>query len=130
MEIKALLDVDVVAVETEDRVSVLLEVTAPERPRPERAPGTLVVVLDRSGSMAGPPLDAAKGALEALIGRLAPADRFGLVAYDHEAQVIVPAEPLADKDAVRAAIRAVQPGGSTNLSGGYLRGVQEARRAG
>ncbi len=129
MEIKALLDVDVVAVESEDRLAVLLDVTAPEATGSARAPSTLVVVLDRSGSMAGPPLDAAKGALESLVGRLAPTDRFGVVVYDDETQVVVPAEPLTDKDAVRAAIQGIRPGGSTNLSAGYLRGVQEARRA-
>ncbi len=40
----------------------------------------------------------------------------------------MPAGPVVDKDRVCAAIRSVQPGSMTNLSGGLLRGLQEARR--
>jgi Ca-activated chloride channel homolog len=129
MHLNATLDLDVVAIEAQDRISVLLELTAPtaetSRTRP---PSTLQVVLDRSGSMAGEPLDAAKGALIDLVGRLEPTDHFGLVVFDDEVHVAVPAAPLTDKDAVRGLIASIPPGGTTNLSGGYLRGVQEARR--
>ena len=48
MDLNALLDVDVVSVETEDQVSVLLELAAPAREADaQRIPGTLQVVLDR-----------------------------------------------------------------------------------
>jgi Ca-activated chloride channel family protein len=131
MKINALLDVDVVAVESEDTVTVMLELTAPERPDGEqRAPGALQVVLDRSGSMDGPPLEAAKQALEALVTRLDPTDRFGLVAFDETVGVVVPAQPLTDKEAVKQAIRDLHAGSTTNLSGGLLRGIQEARDGG
>jgi Ca-activated chloride channel family protein len=54
VHLKAHLDLDVVAHETDDQLSVLLELTAPELPSTgARAPSTVVVVLDRSGSMAG-----------------------------------------------------------------------------
>ena len=129
MNLNALLDVDVVSVEAEDQVSLLLELVAPERDAgSQRPPGTLQVVLDRSGSMGDGRLEAAKEALEALIARLDPADNFGLVIFDDQVQVAVPAGPLTDKDRVRALIRGIWPGGMTNLSGGYLRGIQEARR--
>ena len=129
MNLNALLDVDVVSVEAEDQVSLLLELVAPERDAgSQRPPGTLQVVLDRSGSMGDGRLEAAKEALEALIARLDPADNFGLVVFDDQVQVAVPAGPLTDKDRVRALIRGIWPGGMTNLSGGYLRGIQEARR--
>ncbi len=129
MRLNALLDVDVVALESDDAVSVLLELAAPvadaARTRP---PSALQVVLDRSGSMAGERLDAALAALDALVVRLDPTDAFGLVAFDDQVQVVVPAGPLFDTAAVREAIAAVTPGGMTNLSAGYLRGLQEARR--
>ena len=56
MHISAHLDVDVVAVETEDQVSVLIELTRrpPRTTRPPTRPArTLQIVLDRSGSMGG-----------------------------------------------------------------------------
>ncbi|GAA1915443.1 VWA domain-containing protein [Nocardioides marmoribigeumensis] len=85
-------------------------------------------MLDRSGSMAGGPLEGAKKALVALVRRLEPTDNFGLVAFDDHAQVVVPAGPLTDKDAVIARIQSVLPGGMTDLSAGYLRGLRELRR--
>lgn len=129
MRLNAQLDVDVVAVEAEDQISVLLDLAAPTREgAEERQPATLQVVLDRSGSMGGGQLDAAKEALKALINRLDPSDNFGLVVFDDNVDVAVPAGPLRDKQAVWHAIQAVEAGATTNLSGGLLRGVQEARR--
>ena len=129
MRLNTQLDVDLVAVESEDHVSLLLELAAPvaDATAP-RAPSTLQVVLDRSGSMGGDRLEAALRALDSLVGRLDPSDRFGLVCFDDEVQVAVPAGPLADKDLVRRLIAGIQPGGMTNLSAGYLRGLQEVSR--
>ncbi|HEU0240192.1 MAG TPA: VWA domain-containing protein [Micromonosporaceae bacterium] len=132
MHISAHMDVDVVAVETEDEVSVLVELTAPEAAPPDpntvRHARTLQVVLDRSGSMAGDRLQGAINALLALVDRLEPTDNFGVVTFDHTVELAVPAGPLTDKPAVKRAIASIVDGGSTDLSAGYLRGIQEARR--
>lgn len=130
MLINAHLDVDVLAHETEDQLSVLVELTAPPAPAGpgERTASTLQVVLDRSGSMNGSRLDGAKTALLALIDRLHPTDNFGLVVFDDVVDIVVPAGPLTDKAAVKQAIAAVDARGGTDLSAGYLRGLQEARR--
>lgn len=79
--------------------------------------------------MGGGRLEAAKGALDRLIARLDKRDRLGVVAFDDTADVAVPAGPLSDKHAVRQRTAQIQPGGTTNLSSGYLRGIQEAQRA-
>src|SRR5687768_3868066 len=99
MRISAHLDVDVIAVETDDQLSVLIEMTAPPAPQDAtpRQPSTLEVVLDRSGSMTGGRLDGAKLALTGLIDKLDPTDNFGLVVFDHEVEVVVPAGQLRDK---------------------------------
>jgi Ca-activated chloride channel homolog len=131
MHVTAHLDVDVVAVETEDEVSVLLELAAPTAAPSDatRPPATLQVVLDRSGSMAEDDrFEGAKAALLALIDRLEPSDNFGVVAFDDQAVVVVPAGPLSNKPAARAAVANLELGGMTDLSSGYLRGLQEARR--
>lgn len=80
--------------------------------------------------MAGDRLGNAKRALLALVDRLADRDSFGLVVFDHEAQVRIPLERvgLAGRDAVKRHIASIRPGGSTDLSSGYLRGLQELRR--
>jgi Ca-activated chloride channel family protein len=131
--LNAHLDVDVIALEQDDVLHVLLELTSPPMALTDtpRQPHTVVVLLDRSGSMDGPRLFAAKEALLALINRLDPTDRLGVVAFDNQAQVVLPTRALGEvgKDSARAAVRAIQSGGSTDLSSGYLRALQEARGA-
>ena len=129
MRLNAHVDVELVAVEQPDELTVMLELRAPEAPQERpRPPAAVQVVLDRSGSMHGERLEAAQRALLALVDRLDPSDRFGVVAFDDTADVVVPAGPAADKAALKHAIAALGPGGMTNLSGGLLRGLQEARR--
>jgi Ca-activated chloride channel family protein len=131
MNVKALLDVDMVALEAADKVTLMLDLTAPQNPKHQSRPGQAVqVVLDRSGSMEGAPLDAAKGSLLKLIERLAPQDSFGLVAFDDNALVIAPTRTMADHHmpSLRKAIRELQTGGSTDISAGYLMGLRELTR--
>lgn len=130
MKFTAMLDVNVVAHETDDDVTVLLELEAPGAPETgeERPANTLQVVLDRSGSMAGEPLSGAIDALVGVVARLNAADRFGVVVFDDAAQVAVPCGPLTDKQAVVRALQSIEPGGCTDLGAGYLRGLQELRR--
>ena len=73
MEINAKLDVDVVALQAEDEVTCLLTLTAPTPPQTADRPGeTLIVVVDRSGSMQGEPLQSVRTALHSLADRLKP----------------------------------------------------------
>lgn len=129
MKFSAALDVNVVAHESADEVAVLLDLQAPDAPSVQRAPTALQIVLDRSGSMSGPPLDGAKKALAGVIAQLDPQDVFGVVTFDDEAQVVVPAATLADKQRAMDAVGAITAGGCTDLSSGYLRGLQELHRA-
>jgi Ca-activated chloride channel homolog len=121
---------DLIAVEHEDTVHALLELTAPAGPdSKDRPPAGLQVVLDRSGSMGAGQLVAALQAIDSLVARLRPEDRFGLVMFDSEVSVPVPSGPLGDGSTVRGALPMIHPGSTTNLSGGLLRGIQEAHRA-
>ncbi|GIH71863.1 vWA domain-containing protein [Sphaerimonospora thailandensis] len=131
MHIDAHLDLTVVPLDTDDEITILLEIAAPTPDGPrDRPPATLQIVLDRSGSMGRDRLPGAQRALLALVDRLDPADNFGLVTFDDVARVEIPAAPLTDKTAAKRAIAALTAGGMTDLSSGLLRGVQEARRAG
>lgn len=130
MQINTKLDFDLVAVENEDTLHVLLELTAPTpADAARRPPATLQVVLDRSGSMADGRLHAALLAIDRLLSRLRPEDRFGLVVFDDEVQVAVPAGQVGDAIHPRSALRHIHAGGMTDLASGYLRGIQEAQRA-
>ncbi|OCW85484.1 hypothetical protein A8M60_05555 [Nocardia farcinica] len=100
MKLSAALDVEVVAHEAADEVTVLLELQAPAGPVTDRTPTAFQVVLDRSGSMSGAPLAGARKALSSVVAQLDPTDVFGLVTFDDSADVVVPAGPLTDKQRV------------------------------
>ena len=87
-----------------------------------RTPINISLVLDRSGSMAGPKLDAAREAAAFLVQRLAPEDIVSVVAYDDEVETVaLPATGSAQAGTTQR-IHGIQTGGCTNLSGGWLRG--------
>ncbi len=116
-------DHTVVALQVEGTVHVMVELTAPEAPATQRLPIDAVVVIDRSGSMSGQPLESV---IEATCGLLRVAgsdDRIGVVSFDSEVRVEL---PLDHHDADRAAmvLRQIEPGGSTNLSGGWLKALE------
>ena len=131
MIVKAILDLDMVALESDDRITLMIDLTAPINEASKDRPGQAVqVVLDRSGSMEGGPLESAKESILKLIDRLAPQDSFGLVAFDDTALVIAPIRTMADHDmpALRRAVREMHTGGSTDISAGYLLGLRELNR--
>src|SRR5579859_5667775 len=74
----------------------------------------LCVVIDRSGSMDGQKLETAKSSCKAILQRLSAKDRFSLVVFDDEAQVIV--NPATSRDQVFSEIESIKVGGQTNLA--------------
>jgi Ca-activated chloride channel family protein len=84
----------------------------------------LAIVLDRSGSMSGEKLSVAKAAVQEAIGRLQPEDRFSVVVYDDQVDVVI-ASARASGESRRAAVERlgeIDARGSTNLGEGWLRG--------
>jgi len=116
-------DRTLVTVLVDEVVHVMLELAAPPATPMQRAPLDVVVVLDRSGSMAGAPLAAVTEATAALLRLAGTDDRLGVVAFDSTAQMVL---PLGTHDAERDAhaVLALGPGGNTNLSGGWLKALE------
>jgi len=95
-------------------------------PRTSRKPTDFVVVLDKSGSMAdAKKMTYARKAVESLVNQLRPDDRFALVTFDDTVQTPIELSFAAEnRDRWIKRIRSVEPGGSTNLGGGLIRGVK------
>jgi Ca-activated chloride channel homolog len=103
-------------------VRALLRVEGEPPAAEGRTPLNLSLVLDRSGSMMGEPLEAAKEAAANLLKRLWPEDVASVVAYDDEVRIVAEPATGADQAHLPAQVRGIGPGGSTNLSGGWLQG--------
>ncbi|HET8521720.1 MAG TPA: VWA domain-containing protein [Thermomicrobiales bacterium] len=95
-----------------------------------RAPVDVAFVLDRSGSMAGEKLDLVKEAVDVAVAHLSDEDRAALVIYDDSVNVLqgLTSATARAKTTLRLALHGVDPGGSTNLSDGWLTGCQELSR--
>lgn len=86
MKLDARLDVNVLALQQDDEVTCLFTVEAPVPADTVNRPGeTLIVVVDRSGSMNGGPLDAVRSSLHALLDRVRPQDTVGVVTFESTA---------------------------------------------
>jgi Ca-activated chloride channel family protein len=110
------------------QVAVAVTLTAAELPkaadRPKQAVD-LVIVLDRSGSMQGEKIEAARQAVQQLLQRLGPNDRLGVVTYENSVQLMSPLTAVNDANRGRlaSAINQVYADGGTNLGGGLQQGI-------
>jgi Ca-activated chloride channel family protein len=109
-------------------LEVLVRIQAPDRPADLGAthlPKRLALVVDRSGSMNGQPLQEALRCVEHIASHLTPQDALAFVVYDDKVDTLLPLQPMRSADAVARAIASVQAGGMTDLHGGWLAGAQQ-----
>ncbi|CAM3996313.1 VWA domain-containing protein [Cohnella lubricantis] len=108
-----------------DKVYLLVELTGrAAAEKPERAPINIGLVLDRSGSMEGLPLEFSKKACQYVTEQVSSSDVLSMVAFDDEVLTVFPPEKVTHKDLLKKKIASIQSGGSTNLSGGMIQGAQ------
>jgi Ca-activated chloride channel family protein len=129
MEIKTLLDYEVILANQAQPVCFAIRFDAPEVAQPRPQPAAFCIVLDRSGSMEGKPLERAKAAAALAVRNLRAGDHFAMVVFDSEAQALVPLQSAARKEEILRRIDAISVGGSTNLAGGWSLGRDELKKA-
>jgi len=110
-------------------VRALLKVggTAPQHAN--RPPIGLSFVIDRSGSMSGNRIEAARVAAARAVERLHPDDVVSVVAFDDLIETIAPPERRARQHNLVQTLLQLDTRGSTNLSGGWLRGREHMQQA-
>jgi Ca-activated chloride channel family protein len=96
-----------------------------------RAPISMAVVLDTSGSMSGEKIEEAKRSVLRLVSEMSDKDEITVVRYSDTSEIV---QPLARVGEVRATlaskIRALDAGGGTNIPAGLSRGLREIGEAG
>jgi len=112
---------------TQNAHQVGMLVTLAGEARVTRPPINVALVLDCSGSMDGSPLEAAKEAAGRFASFLTERDRLSIVAFDDHVRTVFGPAPAGDPAALEALGR-VHAGGSTNLSGGWLKGRKLVER--
>ncbi len=92
----------------------------------KRKPLNMVLVVDRSGSMAADSrMEKVKSGIRLLISKLQPLDRISLVSFDDSARVDVTFVDSEDRQRLIAAVDRLQPGGSTNIYDGLALGFAQ-----
>jgi len=94
-----------------------------------RTPVNVSFVMDRSGSMDGAKLETARAAMDASVRMLRDEDRFSVVMFDDDVNVVHRSTAATEQARLRAQnrISRVGAGGYTNLSGGWFEGAEQVR---
>ncbi len=128
LQLKLVPDHSVVVRSRPQEVIIKIDLTAvEEKTREHRTPLNIAVVLDKSGSMNGAKLEKTKQAAMQLVDRLAPDDIFSLVVFSDAARVLVPAQKVEDKEALKRRIEGIRADGSTALYDGVKMGADQLK---
>lgn len=101
----------------------------------QRTPLNLCLVIDRSGSMEGAPLEYVKQACNYVVDLLSPNDVLSIVTFEETVDVLMPPQRVTAKDPIKQGISRLTPGNTTNLYDGLALAVaqvlqtQDANRA-
>ena len=124
LKLAARWDSPVVPAGLESERVLLLEIAAPTPVgrHVERAPVNLGLVIDRSGSMGGGRLAAAKEAARGIASALTDRDRLTVVAFDDAVEVLLDGVAMNRAGRARAEqqIASIDAGGTTDLAGGWF----------
>ncbi|MDO8586306.1 MAG: VWA domain-containing protein [Armatimonadota bacterium] len=90
-----------------------------------RAPLNLALVVDRSGSMEGEPLEYVKRACGYVVDLLEPTDILTIVVFEEQVQVLMPARRVINKQLVKEHINRIEVGNTTNLYDGIVAGCSQ-----
>jgi Ca-activated chloride channel homolog len=89
-------------------------------------PLNLCLMLDKSGSMHGEPMNTVIQAVEQLLDQLKPGDRISIVAFAGTAEVIIPNQIVQDPETIKTQLhKKLKSGGGTIIAEGLSLGITE-----
>lgn len=92
-----------------------------------RMPVNVALVIDRSGSMEGEPLEYVKRACAHVVDLLNPDDVLSIVTFEETVDVIMPSRRVTDPNLIKQHLSRITAGNTTNLFDGlYAAGAQVA----
>lgn len=101
-----------------------------ERSERNRAPLSLALVLDTSGSMQGDKMRQAQDSVLQLIEGMRDSDQIALVRYTDRAELVQPLAPVGRvRQALRSRVLSMGAGGGTNIPAGLSTGLDALRRS-
>lgn len=93
-----------------------------------RTPLNVALVIDRSGSMRGDRIKRAKETAIMAVNLLNKNDILSIIAYDSQAEVLVPATKISNKQRIIDGIENIRVNGSTALHAGVTLGGEEVKK--
>ncbi|MDI6850421.1 MAG: VWA domain-containing protein [bacterium] len=88
----------------------------------------LILVLDKSASMEGDPLENLKKAVREILQILDDEDHISIILFDSEARVLVSNTPASHRKEIRTRVEDIFPIGGTCIDEGIDLGIQEAEK--
>ena len=103
----------------------LFQVSASDMVVGRRLPLNLCLVIDRSGSMEGDPLEYVKRACGHVVDLLDQNDILSVVTFEERVEVVMPARRVINKALIKEHINRIQPGNTTNIYEGLAAGASQ-----
>jgi len=95
---------------------VLTEVTPGNAMANVRMPLNFALVLDRSGSMSGEKIRTMREAVKNIIDQLEPMDVISIITFESTMQVLIPAQGVLDKAALKRKVDSIKDAGGTTMA--------------
>jgi Ca-activated chloride channel family protein len=107
---------------------LLLAAPQPEEAASRRMKREVMVVLDKSGSMAGEKIEQTLGAVRQVLGGLEDGERFNVITYNEAVESFAPAPVERNPDSwrdVQRFLSGVRVSGGTNIHGALAKALQQ-----